>query len=253
MSDFFRLVFALALAAMGCWPTHAKALTTCTADSTALAFGTVDGSTARDTTGTIVVTCTTTAVSLLSRVRVRMCLNIGTGSTGAGQTNPRRMTSVFGDPLQFQIYRDPARSQVWGSRQLPGIPTPVMVDLEYQVLVLGGGASTPPVTMHARIPVQDGLASGGYASSFAGADAHLEYRYAEQLLGTPQYPATCVSGGSGGNTTSFPFDVSATVPPACRAYTTTDLDFGAVPGLIDANRDGTSTIAMTCTGRTAWN
>ena len=42
------------------------------------------------------------------------------------------------------------------------------------------------------------------------------------------------------------------MPTKCQAYTTTDLDFGSIPGDITANVDQTSTIGLTCTGRTVW-
>lgn len=231
----------------------AGAATTCTATALTLSFGTVSLDGITDVSATFQVTCRTFGLSLLANAKVRMCLNIGDGSSGGGNLDPRRMLSGSGDALRFQIYRDPARSQIWGSTGNPVVPTPLGLDFSYSVPLLGG-TQTRTVTMYGRVPTQ-ALVAGTYNSSFAGVHTSMAYRYNEALLGNPGFPATCTSGGIGGAHVSgaFPFSVSANVPTNCRAYVTTDLDFGTVPGLIDANRDRTSTIAMTCTGRTAWN
>lgn len=231
---------------------EAAALTTCTAGSTPLAFGATDGTANADNTATVTVTCNTTAVSLLSTVRVRMCLNISDGAGGANQYAPRRMVNGFSDPMQFQIYLDPARTQIWGSNSIPAIPTPLSIDLQYSVVVIGGGGSPPPATMYARVPVQTGLASGNFSNSFNGTHTRLDYRYNEQLIGTPSYPGSCTSGGIGGGTATFPFTATATVPDHCQFNTVTNLAFSSVAGSISANQDQTSTIGLTCTNRTPW-
>lgn len=246
-------IFALLLAVLAYWPIPAAALTNCSVSSTPLAFGATSGGANVDTAANLVVTCTTSAVSLLSTVRIRMCLNIGSGSA-AGQYTPRRMLNTFNDPLSFQIYRDAARStQIWGSNSIPAIPTPLQVDLQYSVLILGGGGSTPQLTMYGRIPPQSPLAEGSYTNVFNDANTRLDFRYNEQLIGTPPYPGSCTSGGIGGGTVPYSFTASANVPRSCSITAASDLDFGAISGLITANGDQTSTISMTCTGRTAWN
>jgi spore coat protein U-like protein len=246
------VAIALLLASL-CWPAQrAQATTTCSASTTPLSFGTVTGATNVDNTAVVTITCNTFGLSLLATARVRMCLNIGAGVNGNNQTNPRRMTNSFGDPLQFQIYRDPARSQIWGDSSIPATPTPVVIDLEYSVPVLGGGGNTS-ATLYARVPVQAGLAAGGYSNPFTGSHTRLDYHYAEQLLGTPPYPASCTSGGDGGGSITFPFTASATVPNNCSIASAGNLEFGSVAGTITANRDQTSTLTFTCTGRTAWN
>src|SRR5690606_19177958 len=75
MSGLPRTALAMLLLALAWWSPRAEALTTCTASSTLLAFGSTDGAAGKDTTAGVVVTCSTTAISLLSTVRVRMCLN----------------------------------------------------------------------------------------------------------------------------------------------------------------------------------
>ncbi|TDK26081.1 spore coat U domain-containing protein [Luteimonas aestuarii] len=242
----------LALAALYGMAGDADAVTTCTASTTPLSSGTVTGAANVDTTALVTVNCTTTGLSALATARVRMCLNIGAGVNGAGQTNPRRMTNSFGDALQFQIFRDAARTQIWGDSNIAATPTPVLIDLQYSVPLLGGSGSTS-TTLHARVPAQTGLAAGSHSNPFTGTHTRLQYRYAESTIGTPSYPASCTSGGIGGGGITFPFTASATVPNHCTISTATNLAFGAVPGRIDANQDQTSTLTFTCTGRTAWN
>lgn len=243
---------ALALAALYGVPSSAEAATTCTASATPLAFGTVTGAGNVDSSATVTVTCSTFGLSLLATARVRMCLNIGAGANGGGLTTPRRMTNSFGDALQFNIYRDAARTLIWGNTTTPATPTPVQADLQYSVPVLGGSGGVN-ATIFGRAFAQAGLAAGSHTNPFTGTHTRLDYRYSEQLLGTPGYPASCTSGGLGGGSITFPFTASATVPNNCTISTATNLDFGTVPGRIDANRDQTSTFTFTCTGRTAWN
>lgn len=229
----------------------AGAATTCTATQPSLGFGTVSVAGMTDATGTFSVTCQTVGLSLAAQARVRMCLGITDGAAGGGNFNPRRMLNGTADALQFQIYSDAARSQIWGARGNATIPSPVLADFEYAVPLLGG-SQTQNFTLYGRVPAQTFIA-GSYANAFTGIHTAIEYRYAEQLLGTPPFPASCTSGGSAGTSSTFPFTATATVPSDCRSYITTNLDFGTVPGLIGNDIDNASTVTMTCTGRTAWN
>ena len=248
-----RLSLLLLLLATGaCGLSTAKAATTCTGTATNVAFGTVSLTGATDVTATFNVTCSTSGLGVLANTKVRMCLNIGDGANGIGFFNPRRMTNGFGEPLNFQLYTDAARSQIWGSRGNPTVPTPLFSDFDYAVPLFGGN-EMKTFTIYGRVPVQT-LIAGNYSNPFTGFHISLEYRYDEAFL-TANYPASCISGGDGGMTAfnAFPFTATATVPPNCRAYATTDLDFGSISGLITSNTDQTSMIGMTCTGRTAWN
>lgn len=252
-SSCLRLLFAMLLLAAGtAFVPAAKAATTCTATSSTLAFGTVSTTGNTDVTTTFNVTCSTFGLALFANAKVRMCLNIGDGTQGGGNFNPRRMLNGTSDALQFQIYTNAARTQIWGSLGNATVPNPLQLDFDYSVPVLGGSQEIQ-VTIYGRVPTQLFIA-GNYSNPFTGVHTSLNYRYNETLIGTASYPASCTSGGIGGAnpTNAFPFTATATVPPKCQAYTTTDLDFGSVPGFITGNVDQTSTIGMTCTGRTAW-
>ncbi|WP_242108029.1 Csu type fimbrial protein [Luteimonas aquatica] len=247
----------LLLAAGAAWLPAASAATNCSATSSTLAFGNVSTSTNTDTSTTFTVTCSSSGLtlSLAGRTRVRLCLNIGDGAQGGGNFNPRRMTSTL-DALQFQMYTDPARSQIWGSRLVSSIPTPLLLDMEYPVSVLTGiGSGSTTVTIYGRVPGAQTFFAGIYGNAFSGNHTSMDYRFDEpSLLGGSSYPASCTSGGDGGTSVNgaFPITTSARVPASCRAYATTDLDFGSVPGVIDSAIDQTSTIGLTCTGRTSW-
>ncbi len=250
-----RLALLLALALNALLPApSAQAATDCSASSpTTLAFGTVSTTGATDTAVTFDVTCNTFGLSLLANAKVRMCLSITDGASGGGNVAPRRMLNGFADPLQFQLYTDAARTQVWGALGTSGAPNPAQLDFDYAVPVLGG-SQTLSITLYGRIPAQT-FTAGSYANAFTGAYTSIDFRYAETLLGTATYPPSCTSGGDGGNSfgNAFPFTAAADVPAECRAYAVSDLAFGTIPGLITADVDHDTTFSMTCTGRTAWN
>lgn len=241
----------LAGIALAAWATPAAALTTCTASATPLAFGSVAGTAPVDANGTVSITCSTTAVSLLSVIRLRMCLNIGPGVSGGGQYVPRRMLNSSNDALQFQIFRDPARTLVWGNTAAAAAPTPLETTFEYTVLVIGGG-NTLNIPMYGRVPAQAGLAAGNYSNAFTGTNTRLDYRYNEPVVGAPPFPASCTTGGTGGGSITFPFTATAPVPNRCTIASATPMAFGTVPGRVSSNVDRTSTLTFTCTGRTPW-
>ncbi|MCR6662495.1 MAG: spore coat protein U domain-containing protein [Luteimonas sp.] len=232
---------------------QAQAATTCTSTSTDLNFGPVNGTTAINGQATITIRCNTTGLTAISSVRVRMCLHLGDGSNGIGFFNPRRMTNAQGDPMNFQLYRNSAHTQIWGSTSIPAIPTPLLLDFEYSTGIFTGSGETSAV-IHGQVPVQSGLSAGNFTNPFIDNHTRLDYRAAEGLiLFPPAYPASCTSGGISGGTIRFPFTVRANVPNRCTIAAASDLDFGNTPGFITTDHDRTSTISLSCTNRTAWN
>lgn len=251
MKRAVRIAVCCLLGITGGHVAPASAATTCTATTAPLAFSAA-GPSQVDSASTISITCNTFGLTALATVRVRMCLHLDGGSVVPAQTTPRRMRNGFGDPLDFQIYRDPARALIWGSSANAATPTPVLLELQYNAPLLGGSGRVG-TTLYGRVPAQAGLASGAFITPFGPANAVLNYRYAEALLLTPPWPTSCTAGGTSGATTGFPFTATAPVASQCTITTATDLEFGAVPGFIAANRDQTSMIGFSCTSRTAWN
>lgn len=241
LSALALLVLLLALGA----PSTARAMTTCTASMTPLAFGSItDPATPSTTTATLAVRCDTTiSLGLLARVKVRMCLGIGNA------TQPRTMSDGGSHGLNFQIYKEAARTNIWGTRG--GTPSAVLLDMEYDVLLTGGKSQN--ITVYAATPSQSAAWAGSYSADYALSTA-LDYRYDEPLTVVPvPYPDTCTTGGAGGATNRpFGFTVSASVPPSCTLLTGSDLDFGPHPGPIAAVYDNSTTLSVQCRGGTPW-
>ncbi|WP_057971016.1 Csu type fimbrial protein [Lysobacter antibioticus] len=231
----------------------ASAATTCTGSMTNLNFAATSGG-VTDATATFSVTCNTFGLSLLANARVNMCVSIFSGTDGGGTLNPRRLINTFSDPMNMQLYTDAARTAIWGARGNATVPNPVLLQFTYSVPVLGG-SETQNVTLYGRIPAQTGLNAGTYVNRFTAAtDTLIEFRYAEQLLGTPPMPASCTSGGSAGTSSQFPFTVNGSVPNSCTLTPkpVPNMAFGSVPGPITSNVDQTTSIGLVCSGRTAW-
>jgi len=102
-----KLVAFLLLA---CSSSRAYALLqSCSVSATALTFGSYDPSsaTARDSTGTITVTCTATVLGISASWDILL-------STGSSPSfTPRRMFNG-GNSMQYNLYTNAARTQVWG-------------------------------------------------------------------------------------------------------------------------------------------
>lgn len=254
MISIRRAAVACLLVAAGWLATGAaQAATTCVASGTDLNFGAVAGTAPVNAQATVTIRCDTTGLTAISSVRVRMCLHLGDGVNGTGFFNPRRMINAQGDPMNFQMYRDSARTQIWGSSSIPAIPTPQLIDFEYGTGVLTGSGETS-VLIYGRVPAQSGLSAGNFSNPFTDTHTRLDYRAAEGLiLFPPAFPASCISGGISGGTARFPFTVRANVLGHCAITAASHLNFGSAPGLLAANRDETSTISLSCTNRTPWN
>ncbi|MEC9361710.1 MAG: spore coat protein U domain-containing protein [Pseudomonadota bacterium] len=241
------LALPLAAAALASTP-PAFATTTCSASLSNVAFGASDPFNGwADVSATLSYQCQTFGLSLLANAAVRLCLSIGDGAQGDGGITPRRMLSGA-SALQFNLYSDASRTQVWGT--YPG--NHVEVVLQYAVPLLGGSGSGSR-TVYARVPAnQFSAVPGTYLNSFSGIDAEARYRYDERLLGSATVPGNCTSAGDGGGTTTFPFDASATVNAACTpGFTVQDVDFGT-RGLLATAVDTTATISPRCTNTTPY-
>jgi spore coat protein U-like protein len=135
-----RLRAACAAALALCVPAGARAA--CTVDATgAVAFGFYDPTlaTPTDSTGTITYTCTTAALVTLS-----------TG--GSGTFNPRRM-SAGANLLNYNLYADAARTQVWG-------------DFSAGTTIRIANAGTGVLlSVYGRVPVAQNVNAGSYVDT----------------------------------------------------------------------------------------
>lgn len=215
MSTLWRLALALTIAIVWLAPSErAHADTTCTVTlGTPLAFGNVAVNGTTDAVATLNVSCATAALSVLGYAQVSLCLDLGPGSASSGIYAPRRMLNSTSDGLDFQIYSEATRTQIWGATG-SAAPSPRTLTLSYNVPVIIGGSQTATITVYGRIPASQILSVGNHTSTFGGADTVLRYSYNESITGVPPAPSNCTAGGSGSKTASnaFPFTAS----PTCR-------------------------------------
>lgn len=232
-------------------PKQAHALTICWADVDNIRFDVRQPEGRTEAQGTLTYQCLT--ISEFARTQVQMCFEFGAG-TGTGSTvDARRMSGTVhsGDSLAYQLYKDPARTSIWG-QQPTGAASRATVSLDY-----GGGLGyqSGSIPIYGLIPPQTGVASGDYASSFA-AYARMRYSYRESNGQGVGNLRACDEGGTGPIDQTLAFTAEAQVAPGCTVLTAAaPLDFtGGSP--VTASRTGTigavTGINLTCRRRTAW-
>ena len=157
----FALALVLFSAAVGMAPGPAVAGTKCSYTITNLNFGTIDPAVGGTTTGTFTADCDNGDPGDTFRV----CPNFGDGSGGSTSGSPRFLLDGA-NQLQFNLYKDAARTQIWGSVLWGNPYTPPTIDIP-----IGGSEQGSAVrTIYAEIPSgQTGLATGTYISTFSGA------------------------------------------------------------------------------------
>ena len=230
-----RRAIAALLGALLLWfgATAAAQAQSCSFSATDVVFGTVDvlGGGATDSSGIIHADCSS-FLGLLSSIT--LTISVGEGLGGASSGARQMVSGATATALNYQLYRDAARSQVLGSDYWSYGGAPITLsDASLLNLLTSTGLDIP---IYGRVPGgQAGVAPGSYASVFSRdpTDVRVDYRTCNLLL-------LCVN-----RTASFSFTVSATVPPDCLV-TAGDLDFGST-GVLSAARDATSAISVTCT------
>lgn len=242
------LVLVALSSAIALLPGIAQAAVSCSATASPVNFGTIDPQQPGNSpaTGSISFTCQNDA--LLQTAFVTLCLNIGAGS-GTG-TTPRRMNDGVGHTLDFQLYSDPARSQIWGSVLTPATPNPQV--LQFQIpgpFLFVPGSYSDSVPVYGQVPGnQTGVVAGGYNNMFSGTSAQITLDHNDAFLGIGgSYPASCGTG----NASSFSFVANATVQPTCTV-SATDVSFGSQPAMA-TNLQATGTIGVRCINGTAYN
>ncbi|MEZ5815787.1 MAG: spore coat protein U domain-containing protein [Hyphomicrobiaceae bacterium] len=185
------------------------------------------------TSVTFQVTCTGTP-----NARVRICPHFGSGSGGNSSTgNPRYMLNGA-TQLNYNIYRNAAMSQVWGSLFWGRPPTPPTITFRLN----GAGTGTSNFTAYGRVNAgQTTKPAGVYVSSFAGGHTLVAYAYTSV--------GNCTAIGTS-NATQVPFTVRARNTGTCSVVATT-LDFGS-KGVLDASVDAQSQLSVTCTSGAAY-
>lgn len=220
---------------------------TCSAAASNVDFGSVSpirGS-AVDSTGTVSVTCTWPALLGGLTLYAHVCLSLGSG-TGSTSLNPRALANGT-QTMSFNLYKDAARSQIWGSIFNTTVGTPIAVaTLKNPNTVTGGKASTA-VTYYGRIAANQpavplvNSAATLYTNNFSGTHTAL----------TVRFDATSASGSCNTTTAStFPFTAQAQVVNDCT-ISANNLNFGST-GVLSNPLQASSNLNVACTNGDAW-
>jgi spore coat protein U-like protein len=168
---------------------------------------------------------------------VRICPNIAGGSGGATAT--QRFMLNGSNSLAFQLYRNAARTTIWGSYLWAFSSRPPTINLS----IGSAGTGSTNVTIYGRVFLgQTTVPPGSYVSSFTSTDVVIRYR---QGTGS-----ACTASASGWLTGTATFTASATVSSICQIGATS-VNFGT-RGVLDAAVDATGTVTALCTSGTGY-
>lgn len=221
-----RYLIPLALALL-CQSARAQS---CTFANTGLDWGNINlgSGSAFDLTGTFSANCT----GIAGRT-VRICPDFNAGSGGVNASGSERYMLNGVNQLRYNIYKNAARSNVWGSRTWGKAPTPPTIN----VVLSGAGTGSGSRTMYGRVlSGQTALPAGSYSSVFSGTNTQIAYAYSTV--------GNCNAIGLT-NVTNVPFTAQATYGGAC-SVSATNLDFGS-RGILDTAVTASNTIGVTCT------
>jgi len=220
---------------------NALAVLACTITPISAAYGTVNllpGS-AVNTTGTLSVTCS----GGTANQTVRLCLEIGTGTTALGPSNERTLRSA-GDYIDSEFYSDAARTLIWGSWGVGGsssYPIASPAGVQQNVTLNGAGAGTFNYNVYLSIAAgQQTRTPGSY--SWTGSSPTVQFR---ARTGASSCPTNGSSSDSTGST------VTATINANCNV-SATNINFGSI-GLLSTNTDAAGTVTVQCTNTTPYN
>lgn len=203
----------------------------CNFNVSTLNFGTVNllSGSSVDGTATIDVSCTNTLnISLAARI----CLNLDAGS--GGMSGGIRTMARGGSTLQYQLYKDAARTVPWGHTDTPALGAANPLD----ILLLPLTTVTTSRTIYARIPGgQQTTPGGNYVSTFSG--SQVRFNLATYSI-TPPNCSTVTQ-----NASSPTFTVQAYVDRICNVAAD-DLIF-ASRGVLKSQVDAASLIKVSCT------
>ncbi|WGD49260.1 spore coat protein U domain-containing protein [Bradyrhizobium sp. CB1650] len=228
----FSIGTALALAlllAPTC--THAQS---CSFSVSAINFGSVDtlSGSNDDTTAAVDITCS----GIASRT-IRLCPNLGSGTSGTTETNRRILSGT--NPLSYQLYSSTWGGTIWGSNLFSDPPTPPALSLTLNALGSGSLSST----IFARVfGGQSTAPAGSYTSSYSGTQAQLRYQYCS---GTCPACSASLTGS-----TNATFSVTGSVASNCLVAAQ-NINFGAT-GVLTSNIDATGQVTVTCTPNTSY-
>jgi spore coat protein U-like protein len=226
------LLLVLCCVLLGMLPRHASAQS-CTASPSALNFGPVSpiSQAAVPATGSVTVSCTWPAVTLLPSVQV--CLNMG-------GTTPRAL-SIGTNTLLYNLYQDAAHSVPWGATTLGTTPISLILNKP-----LTGTTASANVNFYGQVIAnQPTVPTTGNASTvYSQTLSQTSLSYGFFLLLSPGCAALTTSAGS------FGFMISATVVNNCL-INATNIAFTAT-GVLSSALDASGSITTRCTNGDAY-
>lgn len=236
-----RLCAALLLVTLGLfWHKPAEAApVNCFASVSTLNFGDIDtqANQAFTSTATLTYSCTNNSKNDYGAA---ICFSIG--EPFPGPTNPRQMQSGA-NRLNFQLYQDPAYSQVWGSQFWPTPGSPKLV----QTVIPAKGTIPPTsITVYGKVLANQTTAPAGlYTDQYTPGDTAITVNL---VKGGPA-PNSCTYS----NYSQFDsgFLVQANVTRDCKVWATT-LDFGTFGLLNSAITSNGSPITVQCSRGTPY-
>lgn len=238
-----RLLLALMLLAAGGNALPAQAQSCWTTTATTLDFGTIAANGNTDAQTSVTLTCQGNA-AIPTPLRVTACLFVGEGNPPG--IAPRRMSNNNGAFMDYDLYADPARTQLIG----PVGSTYPIYAYSFEIPIWQTSQVSLPI--YGRVPAGQRLAA---TFPFQGLPAGSVIRYSYHPVFTPS-ASECASGSSalfgGAGETSFGWTgVYARFPNTCVIGTATDLDFGAASNLA-TSREQNASIQLRCPSGTAW-
>jgi len=212
-------------------PESASAQSCTYAVAPTLDFGSVLGAPVPqiDVTSTISVRCTG---PILGTLPTLVCLSIPAGTAGSSISDRRIATG--GHSVQYQIYMDAARTQIWGALGESSPPRAV----NFATL---SGTQTQHITVYGRVFAgQGGKSVGTYLSDLTP----IQARATTYLLFAPNCTAVSSAPTTLGTMTS-----RLVINPNC-SITANALDFGSVTGT--GSVTASSNLSATCTLNAAY-
>lgn len=185
-----------------------------------LNFGSITGL----PTPEINVTAGITVQCPILNLQRRVCISMPVGSGGISIADRRLVNGAFDVP--FNIYRDSARTLVWGS-----VASGQQVQLDFPVLF--GGSMT--ATLYGRVFAgASGIPVGAYQSLFSG----IQVREGTYLLTAP----ACSSLSA--NSLADSITAQLTIEPDC-SISASPLNFGSVTSIVQT--DASASLSVNCT------
>jgi spore coat protein U-like protein len=198
-----------------------------------ISFGTINAAAGADSTANLVFDCNVSD----PRPLLRVCISIG--APGTGDVQNRKLPGPQSALLSYNLYRDAARTQIWGS--INGtLPPPA---LDYPI---SGGKVHAAIPLYGRVPGgQSGLPGGDYRVTYAVADIQVGIR---SYLVTP---SDCSNIPVDSTISQSRLYVNATLSSAC-SVSATPIDFGQ-KGTLGTDSSATGTVTANCGSGVAYS